>query len=1631
MGNDTQGSVLPGEVQAVKQGAGILIGTDGTISVDASSVVGLVKLNSAGAFNGYVWPSVSGTSGQVLTKGTGNALVWANSGVFVSGSAPLNPAIGDLWFDCTVGELLVYEACTTGAPKWTSGAAGLPALPSNTSASPAFASGAGTLLSPYICTASSASVSGTIVVNRVTVTDLAPFQFVNIVDLAGVVNGGRFSFTNNVANASGILVFDILFTDSPISIVGTTYTCQVKIGSGTVYVNAPVTMTDVFVLNSPGSISGSGQIGTPFTYTTGTAAGGSLPIVYTWTWKLFSTNAVLQQNGATYTPLQSQFGDSVYVTLTATDNEGQIVSGSTPDSAPISKPPFPNPTPPTIPTSVGVTSTFIWDGASTTLQSDGCLLFNVNGGTFTDGPTAVTTSQTVSTKWADSAPGVCGEANTGTFIEGCLFDASFSACGSLTIDRTPNNFSFDPATTTPSGVATSTAITITGNNAPGFITVGSGSDGLAGSYQASIGGGSFQTVPPAGTYSLPILSGQTLAVRFTAGASALTTYNFNVQIGDSTGSTNATFAVTTTNSNFPTTSITFPTTTSGTGSVGTSVAWGNGTTNITGTGCIEFSVDGGSSYTQTSTSITNGVVLKTRYKAGATCADNTNGQTIVGGITNTTSTESTSLQIGRVPAAVTIATVSGATTSTQYTTSILPTTGFNSTGYVTLGGGTTLTSVQASIGGGAFTAIPSSGTTLPIEPGQSIQIRGTTGGTFSTDYIAQVNMGVSGTTTTSTWTVQVGAAVPAVATPNISTPGNGDINVGTSSGLTITSSAYSASGGAGGHASSTWQVYAAEGVVPVTSPIQSVSSTPTFTYTFDRSVRFDPVNSSSFKRTYSVPGNRRIFSWSAWVKRGVINTAQGLFVWGNASQDQFNFGFDSSNRLVVTDIISNVTTANLITTPTYTNTSEWIHVLLTVNTTTSVSTNRIRLFVNGEQVTSFSTAIYYPQNAETSANSATFCNIGGSGVPFSANLNLYATGIIFADGTAYLPDEFGVLSGTSWIPVDFTGSFGTTGYELLFNTNPTQIPNSGSLGKDTSGNSNDFVPAGFYLGNADDLKFGWNQSPAPTTVSYLGVGAGGLGGTRQGGGDGIAGGGGGGVIEGTLSTPVGTYFPFSIAQQPTGPTGNSVVFQTLTAGCGVPGAPTFFSGNPGGPSGLPQSNPGGAGQPGGGGGGGAGGPGSPQNANAGGPGGPGLIRSIRGSSESYGEGGPGTPLGASGAPSGAGGPWGGAGLVVAYNDTLGLASVGAGVTSTIITAGGQRSYTFTSTYAGSLPFQTGILIDSPTPGGQTDTGAGGVVVGNYPILDSSKNGGATLSRTGLSYVSSSPVTVMASLPVLSGKYYWEVQCETASTIGGFIGLAKSTSSLSSNPGFTSNSYAYNLSSGQIATNSTSSNYGNAIGAGQVFGVAFDADNGKLYFAINNVWQNSANPVTSVNPAFSDLLTGPYFAAFGGAAASTVTVNFGARPYVYNAPVGYKSLTSDPVFTTLTFDDDTFLSSFQIGNAVSEVSGDASGSVAGVNIGTNQMTVAYTVGTWTVGSTVENDSRTVPAPAPTTEPPNPLLYTLIASATNSTVDLTSFPVSVPPLDPLVTYYTRVKYKSTATVTESSYSAWSQFTTGNLT
>ena len=78
-GNSANGIVLPGNPQGVIAGAGITIDSGGIISVNASSVTGLMRLNNGTAYNAYVWPNGPGLANQQLTSDGSGGLAWSDS----------------------------------------------------------------------------------------------------------------------------------------------------------------------------------------------------------------------------------------------------------------------------------------------------------------------------------------------------------------------------------------------------------------------------------------------------------------------------------------------------------------------------------------------------------------------------------------------------------------------------------------------------------------------------------------------------------------------------------------------------------------------------------------------------------------------------------------------------------------------------------------------------------------------------------------------------------------------------------------------------------------------------------------------------------------------------------------------------------------------------------------------------------------------------------------------------------------------------------------------------------------------------------------------------------------------------------------------------------------------------------------------------------------------------------------------------------------------------------------------------------------------------------------------------------------------------------------------------------------
>jgi len=164
----------------------------------------------------------------------------------------------------------------------------------------------------------------------------------------------------------------------------------------------------------------------------------------------------------------------------------------------------------------------------------------------------------------------------------------------------------------------------------------------------------------------------------------------------------------------------------------------------------------------------------------------------------------------------------------------------------------------------------------------------------------------------------------------------------------------------------------------------------------------------------------------------------------------------------VFDILNNnsggTTNFRLTTTAVYRDYSSWMHVLLAIDTTQATASNRAKLYVNGTQVTAFSTATYPSQNTDLDCNGAIVHNIGREAARSNYYTNAYLADIYFIDGQALDPSSFTETDATTGqlVPKAFSGSYGTNGWHLDFADNSAATATT--LGKDTSGNGNNWTP---------------------------------------------------------------------------------------------------------------------------------------------------------------------------------------------------------------------------------------------------------------------------------------------------------------------------------------------------------------------------------------------------------------------------------------------------------------------------------------------------------------------------------------------------------------------------------------------
>jgi len=226
--------------------------------------------------------------------------------------------------------------------------------------------------------------------------------------------------------------------------------------------------------------------------------------------------------------------------------------------------------------------------------------------------------------------------------------------------------------------------------------------------------------------------------------------------------------------------------------------------------------------------------------------------------------------------------------------------------------------------------------------------------------------------------------------------------------------------------------------------------------TIDKSCIFNDGDGAYIHRTPGSDGNRRTWTWSAWVKRAKTGAAY-MFIYSDASANTEDIQFDSSDRLQYYVLVGGSYQINYISNRTFEDNSKWYHIVVRKDTTQSTAADRVRIYVDGVQLTSWNTETQPSQNDEGFINQSgkqhaigNFANVGVSdeAVGYMAEVN-------FADGTSYGPDTFGITDTSTgrWVPKSLGSiSYGTHGYRMQFANTAGQ-----TIGDDTSGQGNDYT----------------------------------------------------------------------------------------------------------------------------------------------------------------------------------------------------------------------------------------------------------------------------------------------------------------------------------------------------------------------------------------------------------------------------------------------------------------------------------------------------------------------------------------------------------------------------------------------
>jgi hypothetical protein len=216
------------------------------------------------------------------------------------------------------------------------------------------------------------------------------------------------------------------------------------------------------------------------------------------------------------------------------------------------------------------------------------------------------------------------------------------------------------------------------------------------------------------------------------------------------------------------------------------------------------------------------------------------------------------------------------------------------------------------------------------------------------------------------------------------------------------------------------------------------------------SCRFNQPDDDEFTRTLGTPTDNDKWTLSVWVKRGNLGVFQCIADAASSGTTYTEIYFNTSDVLRWDERHSDVYVGLLVTDRVFRDTNAWYHIVFVYDSGNASAGDRMKIYINGTEETSFSTDTNPTQDLSSVFNSAVAHSIG-SASPEGATTGFwdgYMSDVILCDGQAYAASDFGEFnedSPTIWQPTDPSGlTFGDNGFYLDFK-------DSSNLGNDANG----------------------------------------------------------------------------------------------------------------------------------------------------------------------------------------------------------------------------------------------------------------------------------------------------------------------------------------------------------------------------------------------------------------------------------------------------------------------------------------------------------------------------------------------------------------------------------------------------